>query len=768
LKKYLQGLMSLKSPSSYLPTLIALIVSVGVFAVIHLLGFWDVEDLFHTGYPMAARYGLSGISTNSTNQLVHSLLGVPVFDLGIIGGYRLPLADGTISTGLLWPLRNLLPVEILLAALLLTAMLFSAFAFGRFWAVATRSVSKSDWPNGVICGLCYLALCFPTFQYMLEQDWYTMAFSFNGFVIVATSLLVITITCRSSEPSAVLAKSSLRLTLVGCYFLLLGHTGLMVLYMPSMLLIAILAISSCVRARTSRLLSFKRSEWVVELLLLVGIATRAASLLTELVSEVSGRRSIGSYVWWATPTRSFADFKHFLGQLLSTELKPWIAILDPMILEQFNIDLASRMPHTAFLVVAVVAVSVFRKSSNSNRSLVLVCLGLWTANFLLMIKVVQNPVREPADYLYRDVLLTLAMMTVGLIPRTRASEKANPMSRLWQWSLPVSLMLTSVAVSASFPMFHLKEYGSSSPYALPNALQDSDPWIDAFEQAAGTTHGVIAVIDPRFLSRWSDDSITDRRARDWLGLRGFYEFREAGFTTLEGSPKIRDASAFTGLTDSLKQVLDPPTSDFCGSGLLSFLRVTTIIMSTESRDQCYLRATNKSGNITLRASEPAPLADSGMLISNLSQQQLFRTDSNSTDNGGIRCGLLADPACFEKLGLLPSNQWQATARNCSLPCVFQMTRTTNTTNEQGMIVLPFNIGNALRVTDQTGTTIPSTSYNGMIAIPANTPGNTITITVGTDWRMWLQVITAYLQYAVLIPPLITATQRATKRKSRMM
>jgi hypothetical protein len=322
-------------------------------------------------------------------------------------------------------------------------------------------------------------------------------------------------------------------------------------------------------------------------------------------------------------------------------------------------------------------------------------------------------------------------------------------------------MLTSVAVSVSNPMFHFEAFRSSSPYALVNTLRDSDPWIDAFEQATGTTHGVVAVVDPFFSNRWTGEAW-----KDWRGLRGFYEFREAGFTTLEGSPKIRDASAFTGLTDSLKQVLDPPTSDFCGSGLLSFLRVTTIIMSTESRDQCYLRATNKSGNITLRASEPAPLADSGMLISNLSQQQLFRTDSNSTDNGGIRCGLLADPACFEKLGLLPSNQWQATARNCSLPCVFQMTRTTNTTNEQGMIVLPFNIGNALRVTDQTGTTIPSTSYNGMIAIPANTPGNTITITVGTDWRMWLQVITAYLQYAVLIPPLITATQRATKRKRK--
>jgi hypothetical protein len=383
-------------------------------------------------------------------------------------------------------------------------------------------------------------------------------------------------------------------------------------------------------------------------------------------------------------------------------------------------------------------------------------------NFLLMVKVVQNPVREPADYLYRDVLLTLAILAASLSVKTRTTS--GSIDRTSTWSLPAALILTSVAVSTSFPIFHLREYKSVSPYALVNSLSDTDPWINTFEQAAGRTQGVVAVIDPRFLSRWSDERVVDRRKRDWQGLRGFYEFREAGFTTLEGSPKVRDASAFTGLTASLKQSLDPLGPQFCDAGLLSFLQVTTLVMSYESRDPCYRLAT--SGSVSsgkVRVSTPVPLADSGMFISGLSQQQVFRVD---TDTGVVRCGLLTDPACFKTIGLQPSSGWSISTDKCTLPCVVRLTRNADAPDDQGVIVLPLNTDNALQIADQTGRSIPTTSHNGLLAIPANTPSDKITITTGTDWRMWLQVATAYFQYTILIPPIITITQRATKQRTR--
>jgi hypothetical protein len=735
-------------------------ISILVFFVIHSLGYWDVEDIFTSGSSIGSQFGALHQKGNETSLLVHSLHGVPVLDFGIIGGYRLPF-QGTINFGPLWILRSLFPAELILALTHLLAILISALAFGRFWEKAQERSGVKPVVSSAVCALCWVSLFFPTFEHVLQQDWFTASIAHQGFITVMTSLVTIALVCTSGDIDQVSLRASVRLLLFGCYTLLIGHTGLFALYFATILFAASGIVLIAIRRRSVAAQKLTVSHWRLEGVLLAGLVLRTVALLGELLAEVSGRASIGSSTWWADPTRDLRGFIHFVGQLGGTELKPWLAITVPDLLDKVNISKLSRVPHTAALVTLCVLMMSLRKRASNNATIALLMTALWIGNFLFMIGILKNPIRVPGDYHYRDILITLSMIGVGL--SLHLVKESIPRYRrwLWNWSLPVSLMLTSVAVSVSNPMFHFEAFRSSSPYALVNTLRDSDPWIDAFEQATGTTHGVVAVVDPFFSNRWTGEAW-----KDWRGLRGFYEFREAGFTTLEGSPKIRDASAFTGLTDSLKQVLDPPTSDFCGSGLLSFLRVTTIIMSTESRDQCYLRATNKSGNITLRASEPAPLADSGMLISNLSQQQLFRTDSNSTDNGGIRCGLLADPACFEKLGLLPSNQWQATARNCSLPCVFQMTRTTNTTNEQGMIVLPFNIGNALRVTDQTGTTIPSTSYNGMIAIPANTPGNTITITVGTDWRMWLQVITAYLQYAVLIPPLITATQRATKRKRK--
>jgi hypothetical protein len=358
------------------------------------------------------------------------------------------------------------------------------------------------------------------------------------------------------------------------------------------------------------------------------------------------------------------------------------------------------------------------------------------------------------------------MLAVGL---TLAPEKkigTSSQSRKNLRVVPIAVILTSFVVSVSYPIFHLREFRSVSPYSLISSLRDSDPWIEPFRDAAARDSGVVAVVDERFLSRWADERIADRRERDWRGLRGFYEFREAGFTTLEGSPKIRDASAFTGLTDSLKQSLDPPTADFCSAGLLSFLRVTTVVMSPENRDPCYVRATReRPDDVTLQASQPVPLADSGMLISNLSRQQVFLTDTDPTNNGQVRCGLLTDPGCFERLKLRPSSQWNITATECTLPCVLRISRTTNTPNEQGMIVLPLNTGNALRIIDQTGTPIPTTRYNGLLAIPTNTTTNELTITTGNDWRMWLQVLTAYLQYAILIPPLLNVARNTTKRRN---
>jgi hypothetical protein len=103
--------------------------------------------------------------------LTQSLFGVPVADFGIIGGYRLPLADGTISTGPMWFLRSFIPAELMLALPLLGAMILSGLAFGHFWGETRGFNREVPRISLLMCGLCYLTLCYPTILYMLEQDY---------------------------------------------------------------------------------------------------------------------------------------------------------------------------------------------------------------------------------------------------------------------------------------------------------------------------------------------------------------------------------------------------------------------------------------------------------------------------------------------------------------------------------------------------------------------------------------------------------------------
>jgi len=79
------------------------------------------------------------------------------------------------------------------------------------------------------------------------------------------------------------------------------------------------------------------------------------------------------------------------------------------------------------------------------------------------------------------------------------------------------------------------------------------------------------VVDPTFLNQWTEflrqredlkligTGADDLVPKDWRGLYGSFQLRQAGFTLLEGQPKIRDATAFTVLVDSLKQSLETPT-----------------------------------------------------------------------------------------------------------------------------------------------------------------------------------------------------------------
>jgi hypothetical protein len=343
------------------------------------------------------------------------------------------------------------------------------------------------------------------------------------------------------------------------------------------------------------------------------------------------------------------------------------------------------------------------------------------------------------------------MLAVGLNLASAQGATSTRRLHLKARALPLTLVFTSVTVAVSYPIFHLQEFRDVSPYSLINSLRDNDPWIERFHAAAGRNRGVLAVVDERFLSRWADERIPNRVQRDWDGLRGFYEVREAGFATVEGSPKIRDASAFSGLGESLKQNIDPPSSDFCSPELLSFLRVTTILMSPSTLDMCYSKAAKGADTGTLTVSQPVPLVGSGMLISNLTGHRVFETASLSSDRSAdIQCGLLSDPTCFAALRLTPASEWSISSESCELPCVMRLVRTSTSPSNENSLVVPFNSGISLRILDQSRKELPQQTFNGLLAIRPSESASEVTIVTGTDWRMWLQVASGFSQYAALL------------------
>lgn len=728
--------------------------SIGVFVTIHFLGFWDVEDLFVSGSSVGARFGFSGVA-DQTNDLVYSLWGVPLLDFGIIGGYRLPY-QGTVNTGPFWIFRNLLPAEIILGLTLLASMVLAATAFGRFWLCAARHSTNNRVLSDFLCFLCFLALYFPTFEYLLQQDWYTMAIVNQGFVAAVSSLLNMGLLFERNVMNVKRFRLNICHFLGGSYFLVLGHTGLLAIYGPTLFVLAALLVW---KTRKSSLWNELRWRmYIAELLLLSVVITRTLTMVAELLPELLERRAIGTDSWWARPTRSLSDLKHFLGQLLGTEVKPWFGIWNSEVLQKFNISEFSRTPHTAALVVVTLIVYLIGSRQFARQYWSLVVLGLWVVNFLMMVRILPNVARVPVDYLYRDVLLTLGMTAVCLAMSTKQPRQGTPRESRFVASILVVVLVTSFSVALSNPLNQFR-YWSTSPFAITNSLRQSTEWVSALRIDEDDRRNALVVIDPTFLSRWQDE---ENKGLGWKGLRGFFQLRQVGMKTLEGSPKIRDATPFTGATTSLKQSLDAPNSAFCKPTLFGFLGVSKIIMSSDEKDTCMeqLDMRYPEHYVSAEITAPVRLSDSSFWMSDFAFETVFATTSNEPSSE-VKCGLLADSACIQTLQLAPSTGWRWTNDNCRMPCVLRLVRSGSVVAERYPLILPLNDGNSLHVRDELNRPRLTRSVNGLLTIPTSElNASELQIVVQPDLRMWLQVFLAYFQFVLLLYALLSVFRKS--------
>jgi hypothetical protein len=737
-----------------IPILLTTGASIAGFALINVLGFWDVEDLFTSGSSLGARFGLATSGSDRVNELVYSVWGVPLLDFGIIGGYRLPF-QGTINTGPFWIFRNILPVEILLSLTQLTAMVLAATAFGRLWYRIHGSGPRLMHSSNLLCILCWTALQLPTFEYLLQQDWYAGSLANQGFVTVIASLFTILYDYQTDNLSTMGMMPSVRFTLAGSYLCLLGHTGTLVVYSPTILCLVLVVGYSIWRGRDALSLNWRR--WKLELWFFAVVLSRLIVHTIELTPEISIRSRLVEHSWWATPTQSVSDFKHFAGQLIGTELKVWLLLVDEAMLARFNISSLSRLPHAAVFLLLTTLILAFRSRRQGGFGLEFVVFIFWIVNFLWMLKIIPNPLRAPVDYVFRDVLLALSMISVALV--FRPSETYKGFRKRNQSALVLLLLVgsTSFSVSVINPIRQLQLLGAPSPFALAALDRQSNDWQTVVDSDS-TDPDVLAVIDPTFLSRWQDETITNQYDRNWKGLRGFYQLRQAGLISLEGTPKIRDATAFTGRTESLVQNLDPPTSEFCNTQLFGFLGVDKIVMSTDTYDTCYSKLLGGMNSLGVSAelSRGRQLGDSGRFVADLSFASAFMLGEEVTaTSGDSRCGLLTDTDCFRSLGITPSPDWMVSHERCSLPCVVRLVRRKSSNAVENSLIIPFNTANGLRAIDEGSDQIPVSQLNGLVTIPISGTARTeIELTISPDFRMWFQVFVAYFQYFVLIVAMI--------------
>ena len=122
-------------------------VSFVVWLLLAFIGTYDREDLFHSLYSIGGFFG--GIGSGPWNfSLTRTYLGIPVIDLGLVGGFRLPY-QGSLHSGFLWPLRTLVPSVAIALLYILASLLLATYAF----TLCTGSWLRGEWSRreGPIC-----------------------------------------------------------------------------------------------------------------------------------------------------------------------------------------------------------------------------------------------------------------------------------------------------------------------------------------------------------------------------------------------------------------------------------------------------------------------------------------------------------------------------------------------------------------------------------------------------------------------------------------
>ena len=731
-------------------------ISFAVWLLLLVLGTYDKEDIFHSLYSVGGFFG--GIGSGPWSfSLTRTFWGIPVLDLGLVGGFRLPY-QGSLHSGILWPLRTVVPSVVIAFLYLLMSLLLATHAFllcaGSWLRADWSKIAKARYVS--LCVACWLILNYPLVEYLLSEDWYTVALPYTGFLTTVFALSRSELLRGEELPLHVL-RDCLRLLLAGCYFLLLGHfsTIAVFVWLPVLLILwqfLGLSRSICLHWRQ---LTFEAALSCI-------ILVRLCAVLVDIGLEFRGAsvpRPLGD--WWASPLQGVGTFKHFVGQFISSENSWLLRKLVPEFLPRFNIPAVGlgRLALSAFLLIFSALIVVCSRTVHERR----VRLWLWTIvalyfwQFSAMTQVVPDLIRVSADYQWRDSLIVIGVLaSVTSMPFLLGASAVGQAKLRGPFSMWIVLIAAHYALTTVFAPLTIvssrTQTGQSvvSPNSAFGSTTRDDDWSGSFRSLAQSDFPLIVLVNSK-IPLFPD--VVEKMSDNWQGLTGPHQLRQIGVRSWEGLPKLRSSKHLNG--DVVPSRLTWLSFELCNPEMATLLRIDKILISPKDLGECLEHlGSSSAASVPVITVDANGLQSAGLVVVSLRYRGMFAVTPTESPQDGSICGVVTDRNCLGSFGQRDDIIGVGPAI-CTGRCLMEVDLSSRQTNQQDRRVLLFPLNAQLphKIVDVgTGREFSSLTIGGFIGLPfRDVAGHQLRVEFRPDARMFLHAFSGWSHLLIATP-----------------
>jgi len=750
-----------------------LFLTLATWFLVLTVGTFDQEDLYHSVYSIGGFYG-PALSRSWDFSLTKTLWGIPVIDLGLVGGFRLPF-QSSFGSGFLWPLREILSSTAIAILYVLCAMLVAAVSYSRFAESWTPVVTegKQRWTFGIAKYAAWLIFLYPVLEYLLQEDWYSHVVPYCGFIAISASL-----SRKDLRDSSLVrltdVREVVRTVLIGVYLVFLGHASLLRLYFWLPALLLVWHAPSVIRVLRGRLRLAK-----IEILLFAVVILRVGTVLVDVLSEYRERpRSGTSPDWWVSPLRGPGDFKHFLGQVLVSENSWLLRFLAPDLLQKFNLPSPGlgRLPLSLLLLLFLVGLTEMVLLRSKNRAWCLSVLALQLLVFSSMVGALRV-LSAGSDYLWRDTMIVgvgiASLTTLSALEDASQSESILPKSlvrALFVGLLSYYAVTTVVAPRTVMAGRSDEELPSLSPKSVFGSTTNNREWqllADSLRAEGASTVAFINLKIPYF-----SDSDTAIGVGGYEGLTGWHQLRQVGIRSLEGFPKMRSTKHLNGST-GFQSRLTFPTDAICHKTTALLLQIDTIVARSHEVASC-LSQLEEGGT---DAREPrlrvdiSDLPGTELRVIHLRSRFWITVDPPPKAGSLTECGIVTDVNCLSRagqLGLIPIADNEI---KCDGRCLdtLDFRSVSSDRSDSRIVLLPISGDIPTRVISSDGDLIATRDINGFVGLPiVAVAGKELRVEWYPDFRILLQAFSGWSQMLFAPTILVRAARRMSGKRSRTL